>query len=755
MQIFEKDIVKNRIFIRYIAIMLITAVIPLAIGGITMVATMKKANTQAMKDSYRILVTIQRSLTRELDNIRQRATDLALDSDIAEYEYMPNNANYSKMTEIIGKLSLSSEEAKFYNGIYLYVADSRVVLYNGAKYTDRQFYNTFLQKSSESYDEWTKRMRQRQRSDFSFDEEELFWNGYAYTKSIQYTQSYPVSTGETVKGSIVVMIDYDKLTEYYCSVYEEGDKALYILNNADNVMYSVGSDRYSLTDKYMTMNAGRKSTAFSSVAAFKTTGSRYTFISIENMGIMEQGIKKVIFVDVIFIFVLLIFGIFASMLAAYKMSLPMIKIGSMLGMTENEKEIGIDDINERLETLMENTESADEMLQRKKESIKENILKLLLNGNSHDIKDIKEELKRVGISFDKDGYIVAIVKLPIHNIHDMKTATMMKYIVSQTIRETLEHIGRVEILDDGWKEIVTILNIECGENVDNSIIKSFTTIEEFVSVELGTEIEINIGGIHGDLADIYNSYMEACECSEYRIYSGTGRILSYPKIKSLEKDKSYVYTAEQENEFIRNVVMGNEAAALENLDNMIATHNDGSVVMLRCLFFNLLGTMLKILNSGNVEIAEEIGGVGHFDDLFACRNMAELRETIQVIISDICQNINRHGGNKKTNLRRAMLEYIESHYFDNEMSLERIADEFNLNFTYVSHFFKEQLGENFSEYLTKIRIEKAKEFLKNTDLTIGEIAIKVGYANSTVLIKNFKKIQGITPGKFRETGEQK
>lgn len=746
-----ENMLKNKIFLRYIAIILLTAVLPLVIGGITMAITMKKANEQTVENSYAVLENTQRSLSRELENVRQFATDIALDSDVVNFEYRANNENYSEMIKIFDKVRMSDAQSKFYSGIYMYFSDSRIVIYDSAKYTDRQFYNAFLAESGESYEEWSRRMRERQKSEFSYNENGIFGNERTGVKNIQYTQSFPVSNSERVKGNIVVILDHNKLTEYYCAIYQNDDKALYVMNNAGNVIYSIGTDRYPLLEKHINMSVGKRSETFSSEMVFKTTDYKYTFILIENMSMVAQGLKRVIFMDVIFIFLLLLVGVIASIFAAYKMSMPVIKISSILGRIDNKEEnIDMKDLNARLENLLGNNETADEILQLKRDSVRQNILKILLSGSGRDIKDIKEELRNIGIKFDKNSYVVAIIKMPFHAIHDVKTATMVKYIVSQTTKDTLGSLGTVEILDDGWKEIIAILNIEQTENIDNIIIKSFTKIEEFVSIEMDAEVEINIGGVYSDITGVYNSYMEACECSEYRIYSGTGRILSYSKIKSREKDRSYVYNAEQENEFIRNVVMGNEKAALACLDEMIDAHKDGSVVVLRCLFFNLLGTMLKILNSGNVEIAEEIDNSYHFDDLFACRNMTELKDTITTIVTEVCKNINMHGGNKKQNLKRAMLEYVDNHYNDNAMSLERIADEFNLNLTYISHFFKEQIGENFSDYLTRLKVEKAKGFLQNTDLTIGEIAIKVGYANSTVLIKNFKKIEGITPGKYRE-----
>lgn len=750
-----ENMLKNKIFLRYISIILLTAVLPLVLGGIVIATTMKKANVQTVENSYAVLENTQRSLSRELDNIRQYAIDLALDNDIVRFEYRTNNENYAEMINILNKIKLTDTQNKFYVGVYLYFADSRTVLYDGAKYSDRQFYNAVLFDSGESYEEWSHRMRTRHKSSFSYKENEILHIDRRTIPTIQYTQAFPLDNTEPLKGNICILLDYDKLTEYYCGIYQDTNKALYVLNNAGEIIYSIGTDKYQLEDKYRTMPSGKRTETFSSEMIFKTSGSMYTFISIEDMGIAAQGLKRVIFIDVIFIFILLLLGILASIYAAYKMSKPVIKMGSILGGMDDEKEtLDLDDINARLEHLAANNETGDEILRIKRDSVKQNLLKLLLSGDGCDIRDVREELRRIGVKFDRNGYVAAIIKMPLHGIHDVKTATMVKYIVSQTTNDSLSSLGTVEIIDDGWKEIVVILNFEQVENADNVIIKAFTKIEEFVSIEMDAEVEINIGGIHGDISGVYNSYMEASECSEYRMYSGTGRILAYSKIKSHEEDRSYVYNAEQENEFIRNVVMGNEKAALSCLDDMILAHKDGSVVVLRCLFFNLLGTMLKILNSGNVDIAEDIDNSYHFDDLFACRNMAELKETITGIVSDVCKNINMHGGNKKQNLKRAMLEFVENNYHDNSMSLERIADEFNLNLTYISHFFKEQIGENFSDYLTKLKIEKAKEFLRDTELTIGEIAIKVGYANSTVLIKNFKKIVGVTPGNFREISKQ-
>ncbi|WP_088042097.1 response regulator [Bacillus sp. EAC] len=88
-----------------------------------------------------------------------------------------------------------------------------------------------------------------------------------------------------------------------------------------------------------------------------------------------------------------------------------------------------------------------------------------------------------------------------------------------------------------------------------------------------------------------------------------------------------------------------------------------------------------------------------------------------------------------------------------QISLKEVADAVHLNASYFSVLFKEQIGLNFSEYLTRKRLQIAKNRLLTTDLQIEEIAQEVGYQTAKYFIKIFKNYEGITPSKFRKTSE--
>jgi AraC-like DNA-binding protein/methyl-accepting chemotaxis protein len=96
-----------------------------------------------------------------------------------------------------------------------------------------------------------------------------------------------------------------------------------------------------------------------------------------------------------------------------------------------------------------------------------------------------------------------------------------------------------------------------------------------------------------------------------------------------------------------------------------------------------------------------------------------------------------------------VFEYLENNY-KRDVSLEAAADHLKITSGYLSTYFKEKTGWNYSDYLNNLRIDKAKHILKHSDLKIKAVAEQVGYQNVNSFIRMFKKITGLTPGDFRK-----
>ena len=106
-------------------------------------------------------------------------------------------------------------------------------------------------------------------------------------------------------------------------------------------------------------------------------------------------------------------------------------------------------------------------------------------------------------------------------------------------------------------------------------------------------------------------------------------------------------------------------------------------------------------------------------------------------------------GIEKNTFVTNIIRYVNENYADN-VSLSALCDEMGYNVQYVSRSFKAQMGMTFSEYLFKVRIQRACSLLLSTDMTIQEISNAVGYSNTAFFHKVFKSVIGETPADFRK-----
>ena len=95
------------------------------------------------------------------------------------------------------------------------------------------------------------------------------------------------------------------------------------------------------------------------------------------------------------------------------------------------------------------------------------------------------------------------------------------------------------------------------------------------------------------------------------------------------------------------------------------------------------------------------------------------------------------------------LRYINDHYCSDDISLNSVAKAINVSANYLSTVFSQKVGVSFIEYLTRIRMQRAKLLLRETDMRSGEIALEVGYKDPRYFSSVFKRTQGCTPGEYR------
>ena len=135
------------------------------------------------------------------------------------------------------------------------------------------------------------------------------------------------------------------------------------------------------------------------------------------------------------------------------------------------------------------------------------------------------------------------------------------------------------------------------------------------------------------------------------------------------------------------------------------------------------------------------------------KNIEELTDIMYRIVDDLASQIRSFQG-----LQHAMaLKRAEDYIMRNlarKISLEEIAKISGFSPPYFSSIFKEEMGENFTSFLNRIRVEKASALLTGTHLSLNKIGRSCGFEDQSWFSKTFKNYTGISPGKFRSRGEK-
>jgi YesN/AraC family two-component response regulator len=228
-------------------------------------------------------------------------------------------------------------------------------------------------------------------------------------------------------------------------------------------------------------------------------------------------------------------------------------------------------------------------------------------------------------------------------------------------------------------------------------------------------------------------------------------------LKNLERDFTPSSLSrlfyEQEKEIVAKIRLGDRIGAKENLYQLLAillTQYLENFELLKISILELLIILSRAAVEARAKIEEMLGmRYGFVTELARIRDQETLCLWVVKVLEKLMEGIyqTRHAKNYQR-LRKA-LDFIETHY-DNSLTIEQIAKEVYLSPSRLSHIIKGELGITFGDYISKVRVERAKVLLKDREWPISQIALEVGYPDQSYFTKVFRKIERCTPKAFRQ-----
>ena len=253
------------------------------------------------------------------------------------------------------------------------------------------------------------------------------------------------------------------------------------------------------------------------------------------------------------------------------------------------------------------------------------------------------------------------------------------------------------------------------------------------------------------MSEISHAYFTVNRLRNYRKQLPMKNIYDEEDIKHLPVERA-IYPLSLENNILEAVSNGDSDEISRILDtifkNYINTYFENLELRDMSIFAltNTINRALEYTAISTPILAKQEKSL--FLELRCCISASELKECVQKHFLDIISIVNNSTEKKQNDLHEALQCYIEENY-QRDLSLLDIAEHFLLSPTYMSVVFKNTMGDNFKDYLSRIRFEHAVELLKdNPNIKLISLGEHVGISNVNTLIRIFKKHSGLTPGQY-------
>lgn len=384
----------------------------------------------------------------------------------------------------------------------------------------------------------------------------------------------------------------------------------------------------------------------------------------------------------------------------------------------------------------------------------EAFLRRLIGGDYLYESDIIQEMEELDFSMEYQNYTAVLCHVKISRDDGYAIKSNLAYQAKQSLRNAVmqKFDSGVYLIDYDISSLVLLFGShEKPEEMKHQIEELFSDLFPAVPMSIcgGTFVQL--------IYDIPKAYKEARYVQNNIGKPGRNVVWYMDIYREVYKDVApgiYQNSLYTEQNLQNQIMVGNEYEAKRQLDAFLQGYveqNGSSPKALRCFTYELYRLAGHVLSTRKGEHEKAVELNRQFDAVML--DSGKFQEFYQYV-RELCVTVSHDNKKEKGGRVDAIIEkvlgYVRENYADSQISVASIAEYCQLSPKYLSQFFKEQTNENISSSIEKLRIEKACEYLKGTEVSINDISERVGYTNPHTFRAAFKRCMFVTPREFRE-----
>ena len=414
------------------------------------------------------------------------------------------------------------------------------------------------------------------------------------------------------------------------------------------------------------------------------------------------------------------------------------------------KPVNVQELQSTLLNIMEGINKEINLRSKQKENadvLRNNILNRVVNNQISE-EELQERLDFLEIRLSGRFFMTAVIEtISTKELSLTEVMELNPYSVQDIIKEALtEKCENICFRNTAGRYVVIFHSMQDSEE---AILQALQECISRIVHDLHLDVLIYSGRKVKERSSIHLSYSDALALGDYKYFNSRNRLIHY----SVEIEKFY------NNKNLIPI----DISRFESL--LLACNHDGVSLFLDDLLTQCLkikGIKPEYIKAIGIQLIMQLIKVARdlkldFSDFLVQNNLVDkalecdTAEKLIDLIKSLCITLMIHIARKKNNplsLIDEILLYINKNYAE-EMSLKTLAASFGVTPSYLGQQFKIEANDIFTDYLNKLRVEKARGMLMNTQEKACDIAYKVGYKDPNYFYKIFKKYTGMFPSEYR------
>ncbi|MHA6481940.1 helix-turn-helix domain-containing protein [Paenibacillus sp. strain BS8-2] len=387
--------------------------------------------------------------------------------------------------------------------------------------------------------------------------------------------------------------------------------------------------------------------------------------------------------------------------------------------------------------------------------LRSHYLNALLHGNAVDVSRLAREIDKSEM-FPYDKLSVMIAQMDDSESSSFRKERELFLFAVSNIGTELSKLQQREdppfhietIITD--RHAVIIVNCPGDLAADQLPVQLADKLRSVVKQILKQTITIGLGTMVDSAHDLTYSYREALQALQMNLAHAYDEVLPYTDM-TLVAEKLVQYPGAEEQDLLNALRVRDAVLAERSLKEFRAKLEGefASVSMAKTFYLQLLVAVIRLVQEYEEDIVA-VFGYNPYEAFFRMESIRQIDEWFrEKLLSPTLLYMDSVKRRKTDTMVRQTVELIRARYAS-DLSLQMAADEMGISVSYLSKLFKEELGETFIDYVTRIRLEKAQELLVETELTMQQVADAIGYTSVQQMFRVFKKKLGMTPGEYRE-----